>query len=67
MANTTQILKGLEIIEKYEPGTEFDAAHDQIWAGSEDLLFQMTEDEAKIMGEQGWFVDDDFGCWSHFA
>lgn len=66
MASTTQILRGLEIIEKYEPGTDIDAEYGQLWAGSENLLFQMTEEEAKIMGEQGWFVDQDLCCWSHF-
>ena len=67
MATTTQILRGLEIIEKYESGTDLSAEHDVIYAGSEDLLFQMTEEEAKAMVEHGWFLDDEFGCWSHFT
>lgn len=66
MASTTQILRGLEIIEKYEPGCDISAGHNQIWAGCEDLLFQMTETEAQTMTLNGWFIDELFCCWSHF-
>jgi hypothetical protein len=64
MATTTQILRGLEIIEKYEPGTDVSADHDQIWAGSQNLLFQMTEEEAETMCAMGWLIDEEMGCWT---
>lgn len=65
MATSTQILRGLEIIEKYDPGTDVSAENDVIYAGAEDLLYKMTEEEAKTMVELGWYISAEFGCWYH--
>jgi len=65
MATTTQILRGLEIIEKYEPGCDVSTHFNKIWAGRENLLFKMTECEAKLMVENGWFICPLFHTWCH--
>lgn len=64
-----QILEGLQILSKYGPKGDFSAGHDQIWAGDENdkSVTDMSEKDRKRMEELGWFIDDDFECWSHFA
>ncbi len=61
------IIIGLKIIEKYDGDVgDFDAEHDQVWAGQEDgkSVTEMTDGDKKTMGDAGWFVDGEFNCWS---
>lgn len=64
-----RILKGLQIIQKYEKNGYFAAEHDQIWVGNDDgsTVIQMTEEDAARMEELDWFVDSGLNVWSHFC
>ena len=62
-----KIKEGLEIIFKYEPDADFDAAHDQIFVGGEESTEKMNKKDKETMGELGWFIEDEYGCWSHFC
>ena len=58
--------RGLEIIRKYNPEADIEPAHDQIFVGDYETSFsQMTEEEKKIMEDEGWFEDEE--SWSHFT
>jgi hypothetical protein len=62
----TDIIEGLQIIQKYKPENESDyhlrAEHDEIYVGSLDWV--MSEQDKARMIELGWIQDDDADGWS---
>jgi len=62
-----RIKEGLEIIAKYEPDADFAAEHDQIFVGEEDAAENMDKKDKEKMDELGWFIEKEYGCWSHFC
>lgn len=56
------ILKGLQIIAKYDPQFEMCAEHDQIWAG---VGIEVSEEDSNRLIQLRWFTDND--SWSHFV
>ena len=62
-----RIKEGLEILLKYNcKDKDFSAEHDQVWAGGPEPSELSAEDSAALDG-LGWFWDEEFECWSHFA
>ena len=62
------LIKGLNIIIKYEPNAEIYPNYDQIWVGEEPEL--VSESDTKILKDDGWFISNDDVCdnaWSHFC
>ena len=55
MAQIDDILKGLEIIKKYDPESYFAAEHDQIYCGDQEKI--PAEAKAELE-ELGWFAND---------
>lgn len=67
MANITEILRGLELIEKYEPGGNLAFVEAQMFAGGEDAVEEMSPEDCRIMTQNGWFVYEGmYPCWSHY-
>ena len=62
--NIKTLIKGLNIIIKYEPSAEIYPDHDQIWIGENAHL--VSEEDAKILKDYLWFISDE-GGWSHFC
>ena len=62
---TTNIIEGLQIINKSKPEGESDyhfrAEHDGVWAGS--LEWPMPEEDKKRMEELGWTADEEADGW----
>jgi hypothetical protein len=67
MANVTDIVRGLEIIQRYcHEGVQMGGAeHDIIYGPFLDRPMSV-EDEAKLV-EMGWFLDEEDDAWSHFC
>jgi hypothetical protein len=65
----TDIIEGLQIIQKYKPENESDyhlrAEYDEICVGSLDWL--MSEQDKARMIELGWVQDDDADGWSTYV
>jgi len=63
--NVTNIIKGLEVIQKSKPESESDyhfrAEHDTIYVGS--LEWPMSEEDRKIMAELGWHANKEIDGW----
>jgi hypothetical protein len=59
------IVEGLNILVKYE-GSEMYAEHDQIYAGPEDAN-DVSASDTKRLKKLHWFVDSEFGSWTHFT
>lgn len=65
---TNPILVGMQIIAEGHNNeyVEMAAEHDQIWYGDfEESIKNMTEDQVALLGQAGWFVDEE-GYWMHF-
>jgi len=67
--NGNNIMFGLQILYKYSLNLEFNAEHDQIWAGGkgftcEEMKAIMSEEDVKKMEQLGWFEDEE--SWSYF-
>jgi len=62
-----RIKEGLEIIAKYEDDADFCAEHDVIYVGGEESTENMSDEDKHKMDELGWFIDEEFYCWSHFC
>lgn len=60
----TELIEGLQIITKYEPGAEISAQHDQIYAGSYQPK-KLTKAEREEMEHAGWFGEEE--SWTHFT
>jgi hypothetical protein len=64
----SKIFKGLEIIRKYLPDADIEAAeHDIIYAADVDELIEagITEDDVKELAKLTWHIDED--ALAHFA
>lgn len=60
--------EGLDIISKYIEDGDIAAEHDQIWAGPDDASeMNISEEDLKRLDELGWFIDEEFDCWTHFC
>ena len=60
------IIKGFELISKYDPKSCFVSVQDQIRVGNfETTVELMTEDEVLTMAKNGWFHSED--GWSIFV
>jgi len=59
-----EILEGLKILINYG-SSNFSAEHDQVFAGSDESVENIKEDDKKRLEELGWFIADD--SWSHFC
>lgn len=64
-----EIIDGLQIIMKYDGNSDFAAEHDRIWAGIDygKAVTEMSDEDLVTMKANGWFIDDEFNCWTHFA
>jgi hypothetical protein len=65
LSTLDEVLNGIGLIRKYEPGASIAAEHDQIYFGSYDTHEQMTPEEREQMEAWNWFEDVD--SWSHFV
>lgn len=67
---TQEILKGINILLKYNPKGDFSAYHEQVFFG--DLLIQginISEEDRALLEELNWFIDEEYyeGEWSHYV
>ena len=60
-----EILNGLQILARRCQDRDFSACQDQVWCGENTPA--ITDSERDILDENGWFVDEEFDCWSHFC
>ena len=60
-----RISEVLNILMKYDPDSDFSAEHDKIWAASSEV--EITDEDLNRLEELGWFIDEEFDCWSHFC
>ncbi len=59
------ILRGLQILAKYDEVLDCSFEHDQMWVGDfEATVAKMDKDEVWEMARLGWFEADD--GWSHW-
>lgn len=63
------ILIGLNIVEKYIPGSEICAEHDIIYSADIDDILDdgLTKDDAIELRKQNWMIDEDCDCLAHFT
>lgn len=60
-----QVLRGLQILAKYDDSLDCSFEHDQMWVANFDkTVAKMTGEEVLDMAVCGWF--EDFDSWSHF-
>ena len=64
------ILKGVNILLKYNPEGDFEACREQIFFG--DLTrkeLEVSEEDKALLKELGWFIDEEYyeGEWSHYV
>jgi hypothetical protein len=59
-----EILEGLKILMNYG-NSNFSAEHDQVYAGSDESVESIKEDDKKKLEDLGWFIADN--SWSHFC
>lgn len=58
------IVRGLNILNKYDPQLEQDTHNCQIFAGDfESIVEKMSEKDIERMAELGWYEDEE--SWSH--
>ena len=62
----TNIIEGLQIVQKSKPSNESDyhfrAEHDQIFVGS--LEWEMSDEDKTRLEELGWEANEDVDGWS---
>ncbi len=60
-----RVLRGLQILAKYDSSLDCSFEHDQMWVANFDVtVARMTVEEVAEMAACGWF--EDFESWSHF-
>ena len=60
-----RVLRGLQILAKYDDNLDCSFEHDQMWVADFDAtVARMTREEVVEMAACGWF--EDFDSWSHF-
>lgn len=64
MSKTEQVLKGIEIIHKYQPDAEFAAEHETLYFGSYDKE-QMTTEDFQQMEALGWI--EEYESWAIYV
>ena len=62
-----RIKEGLDILSKYNEDGDFAAEHDQIFVGDNAEDMKISKDDLKELDKLGWFIDEEFDCWSHFC
>lgn len=60
----SELIEGLTIITKYEPGAQVSAEHDELCAGEYNVK-AMTKEDRKRMKAMGWF--EQYDSWCHFT
>lgn len=61
------VMRGLQILAKYEDNVKPEFDHDIIWASDfDETVMQMPEEEVLQMAKLGWRYDEENDCWSHF-
>ena len=61
-----QVMRGLQILAKYEDDVVPEFGHDVILASDFESVLRMTEEEVVQMAKLGWFYDQENSCWAHF-
>ncbi len=62
-----QIMRGLQILAKYEVDDDCCFEHDIIFAGNlEKTVPKMSEEDVLQMAKLGWFFYVENGCWAHY-
>jgi hypothetical protein len=57
-----RLKEGLEIIMRYDTLGLAHAEHDQLWAGDENSVENMTDKDKETMDRLGWFISEE--SWS---
>jgi hypothetical protein len=65
MAKISDVMRGLELLAKYEPDASVDAQHDKLFAGGPGPD-EMDPADASELDSLGWLHDEDDG-WSRFT
>jgi hypothetical protein len=65
MATIRSVLRGLELLAKYEPEASVDAQHDELFSGGPPPD-EMSPDDVAELDSLGWLHDEDDG-WSRFT
>jgi len=61
-----KVMRGLQILAKYEENVMPQFDHDIIWASDfEETASQMPEEDVIQMAKLGWFYDEENDCWAH--
>ncbi len=61
-----KVMRGLQILAKYEENVMPQFDHDIIWASDFDkTVMQMPEEDVIQMAKLGWFYDKENDCWAH--
>ncbi len=64
--NSITVLEGMNMIDKYDPGSGFSAEHEVIWFGDfEKTVKLMAEEEFMILVKAGWM--EEYESWMHFV
>ena len=62
---TQRILRGLQILAKYDDDLGLSFGHDQMWVGDfEATAAVMSREEVTALAQWGWF--EDYDSWSHY-
>jgi len=62
-----RIKAGLDILIKYSDSDDFAAEHDQIYVGEYASEMEISKEDLQDLEALGWFIDEEFGYWSHFC
>ncbi len=65
MSSRAEIIEGLQIFERYDPGGSVGAEHDVLYGARSSIILSLEEREK--LRELGWFVDDQADSWAAFV
>jgi len=68
--HTQQLLKGVNILLKYDPNATFDALDEQIFFGrwiQDEGDIKVSEEDKVRLEELDWFFDTEFEGWSYYV
>jgi len=65
MGKRAELIEGLQILERYEPGKYADAQHDVVYGAHSGI--ELIDADAKRLDELGWFIDDEVDSWAFFT
>lgn len=67
MTTITDILKGLEILAKYNPTCHVYALDDMIATEKRGVMNRIKEEDAATLDALGWEYDEDSDQWSRYC